>query len=260
MSGPQASLRLGNCEITLLGTITGFVPDAARVTSAIESAKPSLIALGVPPEDLPGIAILAADATPERLIDPAERAPSRKAKGSEHGPIGGEGFGADPMKPTPRQPIPDDGDPHRFAGLDATTAHLLGLLRRFGATSPVPSDLLAAERAAKRFGIPVAAIDLDDAAHTSIVTKELGMLGLWGRSRAERRVLASSFADLHDAHDLAARFDTERAGTRGLRRIEEARETEMARRLRELAAAHARILAVVPAPRLAGVLRHLGQR
>ncbi|MEK6985835.1 MAG: hypothetical protein AABX89_05600 [Candidatus Thermoplasmatota archaeon] len=246
-------VNVGACSIHLVGTIPGFTPDGARVTATLATSQPSLIALGIPADDLPGLAILAAGESPESLIDASEK---RLPRGV--GPQGGELPASSPLHPTVREALPDDGDAGRFAGLDLATAHLLHLLTRFGPTGPVPSDLVAAQRAATASSIPMVAIDLDDAAHTERVTKELGMLGLLGRSRADRAVLKQTFPDAATAHDLAIRFDAVRCRAKGLRRVEEAREAEMAARLTELAARNASILAVVPVVRLAGIVRRLG--
>ncbi len=251
----DATVPVGSSRVRILGTIAGFLPDGERVAAALRVAPPpSAIALGVPADDLPGLARLAADADPASLIDPSEK---RLPRGV--GPTGGQMSAASPLHPSVPAPIPDDGDPDRFAGLDAATAHMLSLLRRFGPTSSVPSDLVAAQRAATRLGLPVVAVDLDDEAHTAVVTSEVGMLGLVGRSRAERRALAGRFEDAPDAAALAVAFDAVRCGTRGLRRVEEAREVEMAARLRALTSTHAALVAVVPAARFAGVVARLSQ-
>lgn len=253
MNSTEQTVTVGACSIHLVGTIPGFVPDGARVAAAITAARPTLIALGIPADDLPGLAILAAGEAPESLIDASEKVLPRHA-----GPQGGELPAASPLHPTPHAVLPDDGDAGRFAGLDLATAHLLHLLRRFGPTGPVPADLVAAQRAATASSIPLAAIDLDDAAHTERVTQELGMLGLLGRSRADRAVLKQTFPDAATAQDLALRFDAVRCRTKGLRRVEAAREAEMAARLTQLAARNASIVAVVPVVRLAGIVRLLG--
>ena len=48
-------------RIHLVGTIPGFVPDAGRVQAAIHSFAPSVIAVGVPAEDLDALALIIAD-------------------------------------------------------------------------------------------------------------------------------------------------------------------------------------------------------
>lgn len=255
MNAPQATLRVGDCSIHLLGTIAGYAADGPRVEAAIAASKPAVVALGIPRDDLAGLAILAAESSPERLIDPSEKLLPRGV-----GPQGGTAPASSPLHPEPLPEIPDDGDAGRFAGLDAPTAHLLSLLSRFGVTGPVPADLVAAQRSAMAAGIPLAALDLDDAAHTERVTKELGMFGLVGRSRADRALLKQSFSDAASPYDLACRFDATRAATKGLRRVEEAREEEMASQLAALAARNRSIVAVVPVARFAGVVRRLGAK
>jgi hypothetical protein len=69
---PEARLRLGGCDLRLLGTIQGFVPEEARVRDAFSGDPPDLVALGVPPDDLPALEALrtAAQAAQEDLVGP----------------------------------------------------------------------------------------------------------------------------------------------------------------------------------------------
>ncbi len=52
-------VRVGSCSILLVGTIPGFVPDGDRVQSAYDKHQPDAVALGIPPEDVDGLAALA---------------------------------------------------------------------------------------------------------------------------------------------------------------------------------------------------------
>jgi len=64
-------VRVDGCDVRILGTIAGFVPDGDRVRRAYEAERPDAVALGVPPEDLEGLDALAADpTTPVPDIDP----------------------------------------------------------------------------------------------------------------------------------------------------------------------------------------------
>lgn len=260
MAAPETRLKLGGCDLHLLGTVAGFGPDAARVEAALAAGPVARIAVGVPPEDLAGLAILADAPAPHELIAPHEKRLTKKQERAVH--TGGLAPFSSPMHPTPPEAPADDGPDHPFAGLDAATAHLLELLRRFGPVSAASPDLLAAHRGAARLGIPLEAVDLDDAAHTAATTKAIGLLGLRGRAKAERDVLALDFADAVDAYDLAVRFDAERNATRGLRKVESAREGHMADRLATLAGqvAGGRIVAVVPAARMAGIVARLSAK
>lgn len=53
--------RFGDSDVYLLGTIAGFVPDADRVRAAFERVEPTVLALGIPPEDVEGLRTLADD-------------------------------------------------------------------------------------------------------------------------------------------------------------------------------------------------------
>jgi len=64
---PEARRRVGGCGLLLLGTVAGFVPEADRVRAAFATHRPELLALGVPPEDLPTLRLLAEH--PERAQD-----------------------------------------------------------------------------------------------------------------------------------------------------------------------------------------------
>lgn len=59
MATPQARLRIGDCDVLLVGTVPGFVPDGARVTQAFLAFHPDAVALGVPPEDVRTLEALA---------------------------------------------------------------------------------------------------------------------------------------------------------------------------------------------------------
>lgn len=67
VSAPEARLRLGACDLLLLGTVAGFAPDAERVRAAFAAHRPDRLALGVPPEDLPTLRLLALE--PHRAAD-----------------------------------------------------------------------------------------------------------------------------------------------------------------------------------------------
>jgi hypothetical protein len=60
-------VRIGACDVLLLGTIAGFAPDAERVRAAFASHAPDAVGLGVPAEDLPTLRLLAEH--PERAAE-----------------------------------------------------------------------------------------------------------------------------------------------------------------------------------------------
>lgn len=58
---PQTTIRIDGCDVVLLGTIPGYVPDADRVRAAIQDHQPDAIAVGIPPEDLEALAAIMDD-------------------------------------------------------------------------------------------------------------------------------------------------------------------------------------------------------
>lgn len=266
---PEARLRIGSCDVLLLGTIAGFVPDAARVQAAFDAHKPDHVALGIPAEDLEPLRVLAAHADPATLIGRHQEPPvDRRRRFTDPGlgaagldeltrprqnvaaaqkqaaaPVAGQGAGAGAAS--------DDELP--FAGLDAATVRFLELLGRFGPTRIPSPDLATAYAEATAAGVAITAIDLDDQAHAAAYTKGMKVLHLMGANRRERQLLQRDFAQATDAYDLARRWDVAQAGVRPLERLERLREAHMAKGLRSLAASSQRLLAIVPVARLAGV-------
>lgn len=150
--------------------------------------------------------------------------------------------GADPK---PELPEPDD-----------VTARLLELLQRFGATAVPSPDLERATALALEHNVPVVALDVDDATHSQLYTKHVKFRHVVQSNSVKRRLLKDG-VDGADAYELARNWDAAWTRPKGLRAVEEAREEQMARRLRECATKHHRLLAVVPAVRLAAIVAHL---
>lgn len=73
---PQARLRVGDCDVLLVGTVPGFVPDGDRVAQAFQAFLPDAVALGVPPEDLQTLAALAG-ADPKPVLPEPDEATAR---------------------------------------------------------------------------------------------------------------------------------------------------------------------------------------
>ena len=69
---PDAQLEIGACRLHLLGTIPGFVPEGDRIQAAFSAARPDLVALGVPPEDIPSLEALrtTGHTAKEELVEP----------------------------------------------------------------------------------------------------------------------------------------------------------------------------------------------
>lgn len=147
--------------------------------------------------------------------------------------------------PKPDLPEPDD-----------MTARLLELLSAFGPTAVPSPDLERATALAREHQVPVVALDLDDAAHAQLYTKHVKFRHVVQSNAIKRRMLKDGVQG-QDAYDLARAWDNAWIRPKGLRRVEEAREEHMARRLREAAATRHRLLAILPSVRMDAVLAHL---
>jgi hypothetical protein len=140
---------------------------------------------------------------------------------------------------------------------DVATEAMLKLLGRFGATRIPSPDLEAAYGLAKDAGIPLVALDLDDATHSAEYVKRVKVRHLWWHPRREKRLLAETFDEATDAYDLARRFDAKATKSRPLRDMERLREEVMAQAIRAAAVQSKRLLAVVPASRFEGITSRL---
>jgi hypothetical protein len=138
--------------------------------------------------------------------------------------------------------------------LDEATERLLELLARFGPTAVPSPDLERATTLARAAGIPVETLDLDDAEHSRLYTRHVKFRHVVQSNSIKRRLLKEG-VDGADAYALSDAWDAAWTRPKGLREVEAAREGHMAERLRELAVGRARVLAVLPAPRMAGVVR-----
>ncbi|MES2155254.1 MAG: hypothetical protein V4510_08990 [bacterium] len=259
MPPPEARLRLGQCDVLVVGTIAGFVPDAARIDAAFAAHRPDRVALGIPPEDLATLGTLASAPQPEALIGAHQAPPSAGRRRMSDPGAGAAGIEA-LSDPRPRtMPRLDAGDDRPIAGLDAASVRLLELLGRFGPTRIPSPDLESAHRLAAAAAVPLVAIDLDDAAHAEAFTRLVKVRHLIRSNSREKKLLAEEFAAAPDAYALAAAWDAQQTRVKPLAAIERLREQHMAVRLRELAGRSARLLAILPATRMAGVARDIGE-
>ncbi|MHB1262683.1 MAG: hypothetical protein ACYC2H_13330 [Thermoplasmatota archaeon] len=147
--------------------------------------------------------------------------------------------------PRPELPRPDEA-----------TERLLELLGAFGPTAIPSPDLERATTLARGGKVKVEALDLGDQEHAALYTKHVKFRHVVQSNSIKRRLLKDGVTG-EDAYALSEAWDAAWIRPRGLREVEEARERHMAERLRQVARVHGRVLAVLPAPRLTGVLREL---
>ncbi len=56
---PEERFQVEGCDVLAIGTIAGYEADGPRVQAAFEAHDPEVVGLGIPPEDLDGLAQLA---------------------------------------------------------------------------------------------------------------------------------------------------------------------------------------------------------
>lgn len=129
-------------------------------------------------------------------------------------------------------------------------------LAKHGPVQTPPPDLYLAFRHATEMGLPIEAIDMGDEAHTDTYTKHVGMLEVMRSNRIQKRLIVSP-PDAGGAEEFAVAWDRELNDTKGLRRLQALREEWMTNRLRQLPSRTGPHLALVPLPRLDGIVRRL---
>lgn len=128
-------------------------------------------------------------------------------------------------------------------------------LKKYGAVTTPPPDLYVAYQHASQVGVPVEAIDLGDEAYTDAYTKNVGFFEVLRNNRQQRKITQIEF-DALSADSFVKEWDAALNATKGLRRVQQAREEAMAKAVEDHARAGA-TLALVPLPRAEGVLERL---
>ncbi len=235
-------LTLGGHKVHLVGSIPGFVADGQAVQALLDDIRPTRIALGIPPEDMAALQILAESDDPASLI-PAAAAPRYETGAGAPGLEGIHHMGD----------LETEDDDEGFASLDPLQARLLHLLERFGDVRLPSPDLEAAFRWASAHGVPVEALDLDDEAHAEVFVRSNRMWDVLRNSRLQPKLMKAAFDDATDAAALVRAFDAMQTKIPSLRVVEAAREAHMANRLRDAGS----VVAIVPLARLDGVVAAL---
>lgn len=124
-------------------------------------------------------------------------------------------------------------------------------LKTFGEVRTPPPDLYALFHLAEETKIPVRAIDLADEAYTDAYTKNIGIFEVL-RSNRNQRKLPNVEIEAATAEEFAVRWDEAIYPSKGLRRLQKLREEEMTNCIDKTVPR--RILALVPLPRLTGVV------
>jgi hypothetical protein len=211
--------RVGNCHVTVLGTIQGLAGESRHVESAWESAAgpiphPDAVALGVPPEDVENLRRIGAE--------------------------GLEKFMTADL---------DTGSYEEW---------ILPQLSAFGDIAMPPDDLLLAERLAEGAGAPLVPLDLDDEAHADLFVEHVSGFQMIRGQMRQKRLVANAADMAESAEELMLVWDAGFTAMRAYRRFEESREEHMAAGIRRLATRHRWVLAVVPYARARGIAARIG--
>jgi hypothetical protein len=142
---------------------------------------------------------------------------------------------------------------HEFESGDLDDLYLKRLAA-FGETRTPPPDLYAAFALAEEKKVPVRPIDLADEAYTEAFTRNVGFLEVL-RSNRNQKKLPGLLIEAKTPEEFALRWDEELYPTKGLQKLQQLREDELAAAIHKTIAD--RFLALVALPRFEGVLARL---
>lgn len=140
---------------------------------------------------------------------------------------------------------------HDFSEADDVYAHYLG---QFGPVELPPRDLVRAVRLAAERKVPVVPIDLPEVQYVDAFTKAISGFELL-RYNHRIRKLAKRPPQAEDALEFHLAWDRAIGKLRGFAALERHREAHMAERLRTAPELAGRVLVLVEAARLEGVVR-----
>ena len=107
-------------------------------------------------------------------------------------------------------------------------------------------------KAADARGVPIEAIDMDEVTYTESYVDCVSALEVVFQGRLEKRLTKKRFRATNPK-DFVLEWDAEVNGSPGFTRLQNRREAFMAGRLREIAASHDPVLAVIEVERAEGV-------
>ena len=142
---------------------------------------------------------------------------------------------------------------HDYSESDEVYAHFLA---QYGPVELPPRDLVAGYRAARERGVPTVAVDLPEVAYVEAFTKAISGWQLLRYNRRVRR-LARRPPVADDAMGFHLAWDREVRRLKGFDDLEGQREAHMAARLLAEPALRGRVLVLLEAARVEGVLRRL---
>lgn len=148
-----------------------------------------------------------------------------------------------------------------FRGSDAALSNVeeeayVEGLRKFGEVKKPPPCFIAATEEAKKRGLYLLPLDMDDDRYTETFVNNVSTIDLILQSRLGRKLKRRRF-EANTPEEFVLQFDRAVTSIGGYRRVEEAREAFMASRLRELGGTYSAIVALIERERAEGVKSHL---
>jgi len=236
---------LGQCQVTVAGTLRGLADEAAQVQRLVEEGNPEVIVLAIGPREREETDTV----LKERGEMPGAHGNRPGGKKLRHGPSGL------PVATIERDFSEDETDVDDF-GLFLSTSDLVFMkqLARWGEVeAPAPSYREALRLGYVR-GIPVVAADFDDEGYTDVFLANVNTFSLVRQGTRLKRLAKKKFK-VDSAEAFALAWDRQVTRTRGYAEVERARERKVAGGIAQEAKGRARLLAIVEFERLEGVLR-----
>jgi hypothetical protein len=129
-------------------------------------------------------------------------------------------------------------------------------ISRFGTVKKPPPCFVEALRACTEADRPIHPLDMDEETFSEAFVSQISTVELIRHGLLSRRLERSTFVQ-DNPRDFALAFDRRLNRLKGFARLEEQRELHMANALRQLAANHHNLLAVLEVERFDGILRLL---
>lgn len=233
---------VGGSTLLVLASVRGLLSEADEVRAHVERFAPEAMALPIGPREL--------DEIEETLKEKGKMpgAPGNRPVGHEvrHGPTG-----------VPDRKLEKDEDDSDFEdfGLFVSTSDLVFLrhLSKWGAVEMPPPSYQEAARLAYLRKVPLEGVDFDDEAYTNVFIENVSAFSLFRQARRVRKLSKRRFK-APDPAAFAREWDALVTKVKGYRAVERAREEKVAGGLLAALQEKKRLLAIVEAERLEGVL------
>lgn len=237
--------EFAGCRLVLLASVRGLVEEASEVQAAFDDLDPEAITLPIGPRERAEIE----ETLKEKGMLPG--VPGNRAAGRVKSP------GPTGLPPTKLAKDEEDSDYNDF-GLFVSTSDMLFLrhLSRFGDVEMPPPSFQEALRQGISNNVPVLEADFDDDGYTTVFLDNVSTMSLIKQGRRLRRLSKAKFKAT-DPAGFAREWDGRLTQVKGYLNVERAREEKIASGIAAACQGRHRLLALVEAERLGGVLAAL---